>query len=82
MRERIQNRLSEWTSWFPSFGGCLVLIKSVLTSLSVYVISFFKALSSTISSIDSLLNIFFWGGSEDTRKISWISWNTICSRKE
>ncbi|WJX73507.1 hypothetical protein P8452_57279 [Trifolium repens] len=39
----IRNRLSGWQSRFLSFGGRLVLLKSVLTSLSVYALSFFKA---------------------------------------
>jgi hypothetical protein len=59
---RIRNRLSGWKSRFLSFGGRLVLLKSVLTSLPVYALSFFKAPSGTISSINSLLNKFFWGG--------------------
>ncbi|MCH81219.1 cysteine-rich receptor-like protein kinase, partial [Trifolium medium] len=42
---RIQNRLSGWKSRFLSFGGRLILLKFVLTSLSVYALSFFKALS-------------------------------------
>ncbi|GAU21296.1 hypothetical protein TSUD_287060 [Trifolium subterraneum] len=40
---RIQNRLSWWKSRFLSFGGRLVLLQSVLTSLHVYALSFFKA---------------------------------------
>ncbi|PNX81962.1 cytochrome p450, partial [Trifolium pratense] len=40
---RIKNRLSGWKSRFLSFGGRLVLLKSVLTSLPVYALSFFKA---------------------------------------
>ncbi|PNX64080.1 cysteine-rich receptor-like protein kinase, partial [Trifolium pratense] len=40
---RIQNRLSGWKSHFLSFGGGLVLLKSVLTSLPVYPLSFFEA---------------------------------------
>ncbi|GAU48891.1 hypothetical protein TSUD_98820 [Trifolium subterraneum] len=40
---RLQNRLSRWKSRFLSFGGHLVLIKYVLTSLPVYALSFFKA---------------------------------------
>ncbi|PNX74991.1 cysteine-rich receptor-like protein kinase [Trifolium pratense] len=42
---RMKNRLSGWKSCFLSFGGRLVLLKSVLTSLPVYALSFFKALS-------------------------------------
>ncbi|MCI43657.1 putative RNA-directed DNA polymerase, partial [Trifolium medium] len=40
---RIKNRLSGWKGRFLSFGGRLVLLKSVLTSLPVYAFSFFKA---------------------------------------
>ncbi|CAJ2672096.1 unnamed protein product [Trifolium pratense] len=42
---RIKNRLSGWKSRFLSFGGRLVLLRSVLTSLPVYALSFFKARS-------------------------------------
>jgi hypothetical protein len=58
---RIRSRLSGWGSRFLSFGGRLVLLKSVLTSLPVYALSFFKAPSGIISSIESLLIHFFWG---------------------
>jgi hypothetical protein len=68
----IKARLSGWQSHFLSFGGRLVLLKSVLTSLPVYALSFFKAPTGIISSIESLLNNFFWGESEDCRKITWI----------
>ncbi|MCH79399.1 cysteine-rich receptor-like protein kinase [Trifolium medium] len=40
---RLKNCLSGWRSRFLSFGGRLVLLKSVLTSLPVYSLSFFKA---------------------------------------
>ncbi|GAU48380.1 hypothetical protein TSUD_118070, partial [Trifolium subterraneum] len=39
----LKNRLSGWKSRFLSFGGLLVLLKSVLQSLPVYALSFFKA---------------------------------------
>ncbi|GAU21182.1 hypothetical protein TSUD_10990 [Trifolium subterraneum] len=40
---RIRNRLSSWKSRYLSFGGRLVLLKFVLTSLPVYALSFFRA---------------------------------------
>ncbi|CAJ2657308.1 unnamed protein product [Trifolium pratense] len=79
---RIKNRLSGWKSRFLSFGGRLVLLKVVLTSLHVYTISFFKAPPGTISSIESHFIKFFWGGHEGSRKISWVSWNSIYLCKE
>jgi hypothetical protein len=36
---RLKNRLSRWKSRFLSFGGRLILLKYVLTSLSVYFLS-------------------------------------------
>ena len=41
--DRIMNRLSSWKNKFLSFGGRLVLLKYVLSSLPVYFLSFFKA---------------------------------------
>jgi hypothetical protein len=59
---RIKSRLSGWQSRFLSFGGRLILLKSVLTALPVYALSFFKAPSGIISSIESLLIKFFGVG--------------------
>jgi hypothetical protein len=80
--DRIVAHLSSWNNKFLSFGGRLVLLKFVLSSLPVYFLSFFKAPTGIISSIESLFKIFFWGGGEDNRKIAWIKWDTICKPKE
>jgi len=80
---RIKSHLSSWKSIHLSFGGRLVLLKFVLTSLHVYGLSFFKAPSGIISSIESLLIRFFCVcGCEDNRKISWIDWEFIRLDKE
>ncbi|GAU41540.1 hypothetical protein TSUD_140710 [Trifolium subterraneum] len=39
---------------------------------TVYALSFFKAPTGIISSLESLLSNFFWGGGEGHRKIAWI----------
>ena len=81
MLHSIKSSLSGWKNCFLSFGGRLTLLKSVLTSLHVYALSFFEASSGIISSIESLFKKN-WGGSEDHRKIPWINWKNVCLRKE
>jgi len=68
--DRIVTRLSSWNNKFLSLGGRLVLLKSVLSSLPVYFLSFFKAPAGIISSIESILKNFFWWGGEDFKKIA------------
>ena len=80
--DTIKTRLAGWQSRFLSFGGRLILLKAVLTSLLVYALSFFKAPSGIISLIESIFNKKIWGGSGDNRKISWIAWSSICLQKE
>ncbi|GAU43299.1 hypothetical protein TSUD_389980 [Trifolium subterraneum] len=79
---RIRNRLSGWKCKNLSIGGRLILLKSVLSSIPVYYLSFFSAPSGIISSLDSIFCHFFWGGCEDNRKIAWVNWETVCLRKE
>jgi hypothetical protein len=59
---RIKARLSGWKNRNLSFGGRLILLKSVIFSLHVYAFYFYKALSGIIFSIESILNIFFGMG--------------------
>jgi len=60
----------------------LVLLKSILSSILVYFLSFFKAPAGIISSIESIFLKNNWGEGEDFRKIAWINWESICTPKE
>ena len=55
--DRIRTKLSEWKSRNLSFGGRFFLLKSAMSSLPVYALSFFKSPSGIISSLES----FFFG---------------------
>lgn len=68
----INTRLLGWKSKHLSLVGRLVLLKSVLSYLPVYALSFFKALSGIVSSIESIFNNKFLGGRADHRKIIWV----------
>jgi len=82
--DSIRKWLSGWKCKNMSLGGRLILLKSVLFVVPVYFVSFFKAPSGIISSLDSIFsNFFFLGeGSEDVRKIAWIKWDNICLQRD
>lgn len=59
-----------------------MLLKSVLSYLPVYALSFFKAPSGIVSSIESIFNNKFLGGRANHRKIIWVDWKSVCRSQE
>ncbi|CAN1761414.1 Putative ribonuclease H protein At1g65750 [Linum perenne] len=72
---RVENKLESWKCRFLSFGGRLVLIKSVLSSLPVYFLSLLRAQASVILKLERIQNKFLWAGTEVKDKIHWVSWD-------
>ncbi|GJU60806.1 hypothetical protein Tco_1238572 [Tanacetum coccineum] len=75
--DRFEARLSGWKANLISIGGRLTLIKYVLGSLSNYYLSIFKVLETVVKSLESLRASFFWGSSEDSKKLAWVKWSNI-----
>jgi hypothetical protein len=79
--EKMEKRLSMWSSRHLSYGGRITLINSVLSSLPLYFFSFFKAPKCIIQNMVRIQRNFLWGGSIDIKKICWINWDQICLPK-
>ena len=58
--ERFQKRLSGWKGKLLSAGGKLVLINSVLSSLSLFMFSFFEVPREVLKKLDFYKSRFFW----------------------
>lgn len=65
-----------------SFGGHITLINSVLSSLPIYFLSFFKVLKVVVNSLVRIQRNFMWGGLEERRRVAWVCWNKVCRPKE
>ncbi|GKB92679.1 reverse transcriptase domain, reverse transcriptase zinc-binding domain protein [Tanacetum coccineum] len=57
--DRFKSRLSEWKAKAMSFGGRLMLVKSVLGSLPLYYFSLFRVPSSVIGALERVQKNFF-----------------------
>ena len=78
---KIQKRLSIWKRRFLLFDERVTLINLVLTSLSLYYMSIFKAPISVIRRIDKICRVFLWGGSYEKRKMAKVKWESVCAKK-
>ncbi|GJT98876.1 RNA-directed DNA polymerase, eukaryota, reverse transcriptase zinc-binding domain protein [Tanacetum coccineum] len=74
---RFQAKLSTWKGGTLSIGGRLTLITSVLGSLGNYYMSIFKCPKSVLNSLEAIRASFFWGGSGEKIKMSWLKWENV-----
>jgi hypothetical protein len=60
VEERFQKKLSGWKGKMLSVGGRLVLINSVLSNLSMFMLSFFKIPCGILERLDYYRSSMFW----------------------
>ncbi|GKD03454.1 putative RNA-directed DNA polymerase, eukaryota, reverse transcriptase zinc-binding domain protein, partial [Tanacetum coccineum] len=77
--DKFHKKLTSWKVRTLSYGGRLTLLKSVLGALGTYFFSLFKAPKCVINYLEKLRRNFVWGGYFDCNKMTWITWNKICS---
>ena len=80
--EKVKARLSVWKGKCLSFAGRLCLIKSVLTSIPLFYLSFYKAPKSICDKISSIQRSFLWAWGKDNKHISWVRWENVCKSQE
>ena len=68
IEQRIERKLSSWKGKHMSVGGRLVLINSVLSSLAMFMISFFEIPKGVLHKIDYYRSCFFWQGDDHKKK--------------
>ena len=59
IEERIEKRLSGWKGKMLSVGGRMVLINSVLSSLPMFMMSFFELPKGVLEKIDCFRSRFY-----------------------
>ena len=65
---KIQNKVAGWKSKLLSPSGKLILIKHVLASIPIHVLSVFDVPQVVLRRIQSIMANFLWGGSGELKK--------------
>ncbi|XP_071902759.1 uncharacterized protein [Coffea arabica] len=76
--QSILGRIISWKSRMLSFGGKIVLIKHVLASMPVHLMSAAIIPSKVFRTIEKAFSTFIWGSSPEDSKFHWIRWSQMC----
>lgn len=61
-----------------SLGGRIVLLNSVLNSIPILFLSFFRIPAKVLRMVIRIQREFLWGGVGGAWKICWVSWKKVC----
>ena len=82
IEEKFEKKLSSWKGKHMSVGGRLVLINSVLTSLTMFMLSFFEVPKGVLEKLDYYRSRFFWQSDEHKKKYRLVKWSILCQPKD
>ena len=82
IEEKFQKKLCSWKGKLLSVGGRLVLINSVLTSLVMFMLSFFEIPRGDLQKLDYYRSHFFWQGEGHKKKYRLDKWTALCTPKD
>jgi len=80
--DKVVKRIVGWKGKLLSYGGRLVLLKSCLASIPIYLLSIIKFPIWAIEMINSQMAHFFWDNSEERHKYHLARWPMITQKKE
>ena len=81
IKERIWAKMQGWKEKLLSQAGKDVMIKAVIQSILTYSMSVLRLPIGLLKDIEVMIRKFWWGCSENSKKIHWVKWETLCSSK-
>lgn len=75
-------RLQGWKEKLLSKAGKEVLVKSVAQAIPTYAMSCFDLTKTLCDDISTMIGRFWWAQQDNERKMHWLSWECLSSRKE
>ena len=80
--DRITCKAASWSTRLLSGAGKLTMLKSVLSSMPNHAMSCFLLPAGLCARIQSALTRFWWDTDPTTKKLCWISWDSMAQSKQ
>lgn len=66
---KVGKKLASWKKNYISLGGCITLIKAVLSNLLTYYMSVFSMLVKVVKKIKQMQRTFLWVGGDSKKDL-------------
>ncbi|KAL2512765.1 Uncharacterized protein Adt_18365 [Abeliophyllum distichum] len=76
--QKVRSRISGWASRLLSPGGRITLIRSVLSSLPLYLLQILKPPKAVLKKLESIFARFLWDSKDHTHRLHWKRWKDLC----
>jgi hypothetical protein len=80
--DKLFKRIAGWRGRLLAYSSRLVLVKTCLSSVPVYLISFLKFPKWAIRLIESQMAHCLWNNNEESHKYHLANWQDVCIKKE
>ncbi|GJV46442.1 putative RNA-directed DNA polymerase [Tanacetum coccineum] len=78
---QLKSRVNDWRNKFLSLAGRLQLIRSILSSMHIYLASVFILLSRIVHDLEQLMRGFLWCQWEMKKGKAKVAWDSVCIPK-
>lgn len=80
--DKIRKKLSKWKGELISMAGRAILIRFVISTKPLYLLSLFKVPKIVCSELITIQRQFLRGWGCDKKKLARIKWRTVCNTRE
>ena len=74
----VQVRLNTWSQRFLTYGGRIVLLRHVLSSFHIHLLTVLSLPLGILRQVESIFAQFLWGHGDFGKKFHWRSWSSLC----
>ena len=79
---KVEKKAGAWIGKFTSYGDRLILLRSCVTNVPFYMLSFFPLPKRTCKNFDFFRKRMFWHEEEGKKKYHLVKWQDVCKPKD